>query len=153
MIFKVVFFAMVLSMAPYASALDKAHAFAYAEKTLTCRIDCLSFGSPMEAASIQDLYQTPVIGTALGYGIEIISTEFLNRDSSTARLLGRLINPFSLLVNESAATLVPVLGPDWGFGLKLKHGTAVWVIFHLILDLANPSHAGIEGRIVESFTA
>ncbi|HET9236639.1 MAG TPA: DUF3943 domain-containing protein [Oligoflexus sp.] len=72
-----------------------------------------------EPASIQDLYQTPIIGTALGYGIEMISHELLNSDATAARVLGRVINPFSLLVEKKSVSLVPMTDFQTMAALKL----------------------------------
>ncbi|HYX37099.1 MAG TPA: DUF3943 domain-containing protein [Oligoflexus sp.] len=72
-----------------------------------------------EPASLQDLYQTPVLGTALGCGIEVISTNLLSRDSNVVRFLGRLVNPFSLLVDQSFVSLGPVTDFRSRFGVKL----------------------------------
>lgn len=50
-----------------------------------------------EPASIQDLYQTPVLGLLLGMALEHSSLPLLNSPYWTLRLLGYILNPFSLL--------------------------------------------------------
>ncbi|MDQ3231409.1 MAG: DUF3943 domain-containing protein [Pseudobdellovibrionaceae bacterium] len=75
-----------------------------------------------EPASIQDLYQTPVLGTALGYGIEIVSADLLSRESKLARYMGRIINPFSFLVDRASFTLVPITDFHSTVGLRFHMG-------------------------------
>jgi hypothetical protein len=59
-----------------------------------------------EPASYQDLYQTPVLGATFGYGIELLSTELLNRPSKLAQFFGRVINPLSYIVDRDDAVSV-----------------------------------------------
>jgi hypothetical protein len=60
-----------------------------------------------EPASYQDLYQTPVLGSAFGYGIELLSTELLNRPSKLAQFFGRVINPLSYIADGNSVTAAP----------------------------------------------
>jgi hypothetical protein len=60
-----------------------------------------------EPASYQDLYQTPVLGATFGYGIELLSTELLNRPSKIAQFLGRVINPLSYIVDRDTVSAAP----------------------------------------------
>lgn len=61
-----------------------------------------------EPASVQDLYQTPVIGSFLGVGIENLSMYLLNTGNSFARFFGHLINPSTLFwYYEGKVRLVP----------------------------------------------
>ena len=49
-----------------------------------------------EPASVQDLYQTPVIGSFLGVGIETLSLYLLNTGNSFGKFFGHVINPATL---------------------------------------------------------
>lgn len=49
-----------------------------------------------EPASVQDLYQTPVLGAVLGLGIEKLSLYLLNSGNALGKILGHAINPQSL---------------------------------------------------------
>jgi hypothetical protein len=60
-----------------------------------------------EPASYQDLYQTPVLGATFGYGIELLSTELLNRPSKIAQFFGRVINPLSYIVDRDTVSAAP----------------------------------------------
>ncbi|RYZ68052.1 MAG: DUF3943 domain-containing protein [Proteobacteria bacterium] len=50
-----------------------------------------------ERPSIQDLYQTPILGSLLGMGFEATSLYFHSLDVWPARVLGYIFNPFTLL--------------------------------------------------------
>jgi hypothetical protein len=65
-----------------------------------------------EPASIQDLYQTPILGSMLGAGIEVLSTKLINSDNYIARLLGHVINPFALLRYYHDPPIT--ISPFWG---------------------------------------
>jgi hypothetical protein len=52
-----------------------------------------------ERPSIQDTFQTPLIGAALGKGIEILSLKLINSTSGWKHFIGRVINPFSYLAD------------------------------------------------------
>jgi len=49
-----------------------------------------------EPASVQDFYQTPVLGSLLGVGIETLSLYLLNTGNAFGKFFGHIINPFSL---------------------------------------------------------
>ena len=49
-----------------------------------------------EKASIQDLYQTPVLGSLLGFGLEKISLYLLNTDYLLGKIIGHALNPMTL---------------------------------------------------------
>ncbi|ATH07482.1 hypothetical protein BIY24_05850 [Halobacteriovorax marinus] len=49
-----------------------------------------------EPASIQDLYQTPILGSVMGVGIENLSLYLLNTGNIFGKVLGHLINPSTL---------------------------------------------------------
>lgn len=49
-----------------------------------------------EPASVQDLYQTPVIGSVLGLGLEGLSMYLLNSGNMFGKILGHAINPMTL---------------------------------------------------------
>jgi hypothetical protein len=73
-----------------------------------------------EPASYQDLYQTPVLGAAFGYGIELLSTELLNRPSKLAQFFGRVINPLSYIVDRDTASVAPLTDFRSTHGLQLS---------------------------------
>ncbi|MDC1173973.1 DUF3943 domain-containing protein [Bacteriovoracaceae bacterium] len=61
-----------------------------------------------EPASIQDLYQTPVLGSVLGVGIESLSMYLLNTGNMLGRVLGHAINPTTLLwFYEGKVRIIP----------------------------------------------
>jgi hypothetical protein len=73
-----------------------------------------------EPASIQDLYQTPVFGSVLGFFLERLSLNLLNTDNFFANLLGHIINPTSLFwFYEGKIELVPTINPSTK-GLTLR---------------------------------
>lgn len=49
-----------------------------------------------EPASIEDLYQTPVLGATLGFLFEHAGLFLLNQDYLLGKILGHMINPFTL---------------------------------------------------------
>lgn len=59
-----------------------------------------------EPASIQDLYQTPVLGTVLGFGIENASMYLLNSGNTLGKVFGHIINPATLLPIYNGRTLI-----------------------------------------------
>lgn len=73
-----------------------------------------------EPASVQDLYQTPVFGTVLGFGLEKASSYLLNTPSGFTRFLGRVINPLSYIVNTDGISLIPSTDFKGSYGLKLN---------------------------------
>ena len=75
-----------------------------------------------EPASVQDLYQTPVLGSILGFGIEKVSLFLLNSNSQTANVIGHIINPSTLLwFFEGKVQLLPTTNfkDKTGFNLKV----------------------------------
>jgi hypothetical protein len=61
-----------------------------------------------EPASIQDLYQTPVIGSFLGVGLENLSLYLLNSGNAFGKFLGHVINPSTLFwFYEGKVQLMP----------------------------------------------
>lgn len=49
-----------------------------------------------EPASIQDLFQTPVLGSLLGLGLENLSMYLLNSGNLAGKVLGHVLNPSTL---------------------------------------------------------
>ena len=49
-----------------------------------------------EPASVQDIYQTPVIGAVVGMGMEYISLRLLNSGTLLGKIFGHIVNPFTL---------------------------------------------------------
>lgn len=63
-----------------------------------------------EPASVQDLYQTPVLGGLLGVGLENISLYLLNSGNAFYKFLGHTLNPATLLwFYEGRLRLTPYL--------------------------------------------
>lgn len=61
-----------------------------------------------EPASIQDLYQTPVIGSFLGVGLENLSMYLLNSGNGLGKIIGHIINPSTLFwFYEGKVRLIP----------------------------------------------
>ena len=65
-----------------------------------------------EPASVQDLYQTPVLGSILGLGIENFSMYLLNTAHPVAMFFGHIINPATLFpIYQGRTLIVPALNP------------------------------------------
>lgn len=61
-----------------------------------------------EPASIQDLYQTPVIGSFLGVGLENLSLYLLNSGNAFGKVIGHILNPATLFwFYEGKVQLIP----------------------------------------------
>lgn len=61
-----------------------------------------------EPASVQDLYQTPVLGSILGVGLESLSMYLLHTGNSFGKFFGHLINPHTLFwYYEGKIQIVP----------------------------------------------
>lgn len=61
-----------------------------------------------EPASIQDLYQTPVLGSVLGVGLENLSMYLLNTGNVMGRVLGHILNPSTLFwFYEGKVQIIP----------------------------------------------
>lgn len=54
-----------------------------------------------ERPSIQDMFNTPIYGSTLGFAIEKISTSLSKSDNSFNRGLAVIMNPFSLLIKDN----------------------------------------------------
>lgn len=66
-----------------------------------------------EPASVQDLFNTPIIGAVLGIGIGKASHALLNSGSGIGKFFGHLINPSSFFFSgEKQAFLVPDIRPN-----------------------------------------
>ncbi len=75
-----------------------------------------------EPASVQDLYQTPVLGTVLGLGIETVSMSLLNSGTTAGKIVGHMINPATLFpFYEGRTLIIPKLDQeDKGAMLRLE---------------------------------
>jgi len=64
-----------------------------------------------EPASLQDLYNTSALGSLLGYGIENLSLNLLNSDSSFAHVIGHILNPTTMFpfFSEKRAVMAPIV--------------------------------------------
>lgn len=74
-----------------------------------------------EAASIQDLYQTPILGSCVGYLLEITSIPLINSDFFIAKIIGHILNPSTLFwFYEGVIQINPSIDPiKNGAGLNL----------------------------------
>lgn len=64
-----------------------------------------------EPASFQDLYQTPLLGSALGLMLEKLSFYFLNYNSPFFTVLGHILNPMTLFwFYEGKTRITPSVG-------------------------------------------
>jgi hypothetical protein len=59
-----------------------------------------------EPGSVQDLYQTPVLGTVLGFGIENLSMYLLNSGNTLGKIFGHALNPATLFPFYEGRTLI-----------------------------------------------
>lgn len=62
-----------------------------------------------EPASVQDLYQTPILGSVLGVGLENISLYLLNTGNAFGRVLAHIINPWTMFdfFDENRMMVIP----------------------------------------------
>ena len=73
-----------------------------------------------EPVSIQDLYQTPVLGSALGYFLENASMYLLNRGTWYASLFGHILNPATLFwFYKGRIEMDPVIDKNKFAGFRL----------------------------------
>lgn len=59
-----------------------------------------------ERPSFQDIYQTPVLGSLIGMGMEDLSLRCLESDWTAVRGLGHVINPFTLVPGSAWQVVV-----------------------------------------------
>lgn len=72
-----------------------------------------------EPASVQDLYQTPILGAVLGYLLEISSIPLINSDFFVANIVGHILNPSTLFwFYEGIIKVSPTISPN-GASLNL----------------------------------
>ena len=73
-----------------------------------------------EPASVQDLYQTPIIGTVLGFVIENASMSLLNSGNPLGKFIGHIINPATLLpIYDGRIFIIPKI-EDTDKGAMIK---------------------------------
>jgi hypothetical protein len=66
-----------------------------------------------EPASVQDLYQTPILGSVLGLGLEKLSLYLLNTGNVIGKILGHAMNPSTLFwFYEGKVKVIPQVGKD-----------------------------------------
>jgi hypothetical protein len=71
-----------------------------------------------EPASIQDIYQTPVLGSILGLGLENLSLWLLNSGHPIGKFLGHTLNPSTLFwFFEGKVRMVPQIDGKGGGGM------------------------------------
>lgn len=76
-----------------------------------------------EPASVQDLYQTPVLGSIMGVGLETLSLYLLNTGYTFAKVFGHILNPTTLFEFNEARRLsiVPYFdGKKTGVGMAME---------------------------------
>ena len=74
-----------------------------------------------EPASVQDLYQTPVLGAMLGVTLENLSLYLLNTGNAFGKILGHILNPMTLFwFYEGKIRLSPHLDGKGTVGLNLQ---------------------------------
>lgn len=72
-----------------------------------------------EPASIQDLYQTPILGSVLGLGFETLSLYMLNSGNMMGKIFGHIINPMTLFwFYEGKMQLTPTYDGKGKVGLN-----------------------------------
>ena len=75
-----------------------------------------------EPASVQDIYQTPVLGSILGLGIENLSLWLLNTGHPIAKFIGHTINPSTLFwFFEGKVRMVPQIDGKGGGGVTFLY--------------------------------
>ena len=63
-----------------------------------------------ERPSFQDVFNTPLFGSALGFVMEKGSVQLINSEKKWKRILGRALNPFSFLVEgEESISFAPLI--------------------------------------------
>jgi hypothetical protein len=72
-----------------------------------------------EPPSYQDLYQTPILGSILGMGLESASLFFHSKGTWPARVVGYLLNPFSLLPGANYSFRAAPMVNKHGVGANL----------------------------------
>lgn len=67
-----------------------------------------------EKPSIQDIYQTPVLGAVLGAGIDAASLYLIRSRYLPLRIIGYILNPFRLVGhNPRYNSSIPLIGYDY----------------------------------------
>lgn len=91
---------------------EKVHAFQMAFWTSTLFEFTVEIYT--EKASVQDLYQTPVLGAALGFGLEKLSFFLLNNDDLLfSKPIGHALNPLTLFgFGEVKSIIYPQILPN-----------------------------------------
>jgi len=73
-----------------------------------------------EPASIQDLYQTPVLGSFLGLALESLSLYLLNTGNTFGKFFGHVLNPMTLFwFYEGKIQITPQYTTDGTVGLNM----------------------------------
>lgn len=73
-----------------------------------------------ERPSFQDIYQTPVLGSLLGMGMEDISLHCLESDWRIVRGMGYLLNPFTLVPGSAWQVVVDPATTSAGGRLAIR---------------------------------
>ena len=73
-----------------------------------------------EPASVQDLYQTPILGSVMGLGLEKLSLYLLNTGNPVGKVLGHILNPSTLFwFYEGKVLINPMVSRKGLQGLQL----------------------------------
>lgn len=74
-----------------------------------------------ERPSFQDVFNTPIFGSALGFVMEKGTVEMINSESKWKRAMGRILNPFSYLVDDDEeVSFLPIIGNGGLLGAQLS---------------------------------
>lgn len=74
-----------------------------------------------ERPSFQDVFNTPIFGSTLGFVMEKGSVELINSESRWKRFFGRALNPFSFLVDdEDEVSFSPLFNSGGVYGAKMS---------------------------------
>lgn len=77
-----------------------------------------------EPASVQDLYQTPILGAVLGIGLEKLSMYLLNTGNMAGKILGHIINPSTMFdFYEGKIQITPIVD------MNGRGSLALWMDF------------------------
>ncbi len=72
-----------------------------------------------EPASMQDLFNTPVLGSIFGLGIESLSFYLLNSGSTLGKIVGHIINPCTLMwFYDGKMRITPHISPNGTNGIS-----------------------------------
>lgn len=74
-----------------------------------------------EKPSIQDTFNTPILGSSLGYFFEGASKSLINSSNPLLKILGRAINPMSFFIDERKISVIPVVEGNDHYALQVRY--------------------------------